>query len=69
MGPTVVAAWIAAGVSVLTLISTVIVQIIGFRSTRADTERQIKATREDTADTLAQQRDQLTGPSTRKVDS
>ena len=60
MGPTVVAAWIAAGVSVLTLISTVIVQIIGFRSTRADTERQIKATREDTADTLAQQRDQLT---------
>ncbi len=59
MDPTVVAAWIAAGVSVLTLISTVVVQIIGFRSTRADTERQIKAGRDDTADTLAQQRDQL----------
>jgi hypothetical protein len=43
MDPTVVAAWSAAGVSVLTLIGTVITQVIGFRSTKADTEQQIKA--------------------------
>jgi uncharacterized protein YjbI with pentapeptide repeats len=59
MDPTVVAAWIAAGVGAATVISTVIVQIIGFRSSRADTERQIKATREGTADTLEQQRQQI----------
>jgi uncharacterized membrane-anchored protein YhcB (DUF1043 family) len=58
MDPTVVAAWIAAGVSILALIGTVIVRIISFRSTRADTEQQIKATREGTADTLEQQRQQ-----------
>jgi uncharacterized protein YjbI with pentapeptide repeats len=59
MNGTVVAAIIAACVSGLTLIGTVVTQIIGFRSTRANTERQIKATEKNTADTLAQQRDQL----------
>lgn len=59
MDPTVVATWIAAGVGAATLISTVIVQIIGYRATKADTERQIKATHEDTADTLRQQREHL----------
>jgi hypothetical protein len=59
MDPQVVAAVIAGSVGVLTLIGTVIAQVIGFRSTRADTERQIKATHRDTADTLEQQREQL----------
>jgi hypothetical protein len=59
MNATVVAAIIAACVSGLTLICTVVTQIIGFRSTRANTERQIKATEKNTADTLAQQREQL----------
>jgi uncharacterized protein YjbI with pentapeptide repeats len=43
----------------LTLIVSVVTQIIGFRSIRANTERQIKATEKNTADTLAQQREQL----------
>src|SRR5215472_16969002 len=59
MEPAVVAAIIAAGASLVTLIGTVVAQIIGFRSTKADTEQQIKATHKDTADTLAQQRDHL----------
>ena len=41
------------------MISTVIVQIIGYRSTKANTEQQIKATHKDTADTLAEQSRQL----------
>ena len=49
----------AAGVGVLTLIATVIAQIIGFRSTKSNTGQQIKATHEDTADTLAHQREHL----------
>jgi len=59
MSPEVTAAWIASGAGGITLISTVIVQIIGFRSTRADTERQIRATHKDTADTLEHQREQM----------
>jgi ABC-type transporter Mla subunit MlaD len=59
MSPQVEAAIIAGCVGVLTLISTVIAQIIGFRSTKANTEEQIKATHTDTADTLRQQREQL----------
>jgi uncharacterized protein YjbI with pentapeptide repeats len=59
MDSTVVAAWIAAGVSLLTLIGTVITQRIGFRSTSADTEKKIQGIHEDTADTLKQQREQL----------
>ena len=61
---------IAASVSGLPLIGTVVTQIIGFRSTSADTKRQIQAAQQNTADTLEwqcaeneknreQQRDQL----------
>ena len=59
MNPEVTAAIIAASVSFLTLIGTVIAQIIGFRSTKASTEEQIKATHTDTANTLRQQREQV----------
>jgi uncharacterized protein YjbI with pentapeptide repeats len=59
MSPEITAAWIAAGVSILTLIGTVIAQIVGYRSTKANTEQQIRATHKDTADVLEQQREQL----------
>ena len=59
MSPEVTAAIIAGGVGIVTVIATVIVQIVGFRSTRADTERQIMATHKDTADTLVQQSEHL----------
>jgi hypothetical protein len=59
MNSEVTAAIIAAGASILILIGTVIAQIIGFRSTKADTEQQIKAVCKDTADTLEQQREQI----------
>ncbi len=59
MSPEVVAAIIAGSVGILTLAGTVAAQILGFRSTRADTERQIKATHGDTADTLRQHREQF----------
>jgi uncharacterized membrane-anchored protein YhcB (DUF1043 family) len=59
MSPEVTAAWIAAGASIVTLIGSGIAQVIGFRSTRANTEQQIKATHKDTEDTLEQQRQQL----------
>jgi hypothetical protein len=59
MRPAAVAAIIAGRFSVATLIGTVFAQVISFRSTRASTERQINATHKDTADTLAQQREQL----------
>jgi uncharacterized protein YjbI with pentapeptide repeats/uncharacterized membrane-anchored protein YhcB (DUF1043 family) len=59
MSPQVQAAIIAGCFGIVTLVATVIAQIIGFRSTRANTEQQIKATHKDTADTLGQQREQL----------
>jgi uncharacterized protein YjbI with pentapeptide repeats len=59
MSPEVTAAIIAGGVGIVTVIATVIVQIVGFRSTKANTEQQIKATHKDTADTLGHQREQL----------
>ena len=59
MSPQVTAAIIAGSVGLVTLIATVIVQIVGFRATKANTERQIKATHKDTADTLGHQREQL----------
>ena len=59
MSPEVTAAVIAAGVSVLTLIATVIAQVVGFRSSKADAERQISATQRNTADVIEQQREQL----------
>ena len=59
MSPEVTAAIIAGGVGIVTVIATVIVQIVGFRSTKANTGQQIKATHKDTADTLEHQREQL----------
>jgi uncharacterized protein YjbI with pentapeptide repeats len=59
MDPTVVAAWIAAGAGIFTLIGTVTAQIIGFRSTKADNKEAIKGNRENTADFIEQQRKQL----------
>jgi uncharacterized protein YjbI with pentapeptide repeats len=46
---------IAGAVGIVTAAATVIVQIVGFRATKANTEQQIKATHKDTADTLGQQ--------------
>ena len=59
MSPEITAAIIAGSVGIVTVIATVVVQIVGFRSTRANTEQQIKATHKDTADTLGHQREQL----------
>jgi hypothetical protein len=46
MDPTVVAAVIAAGVSVLTLVVTMLVQYRGYRATSRDTEKTLKEQRE-----------------------
>src|SRR4029077_11084269 len=59
MSPELTAAIIAGSVGIVTVIATVIVQIVGFRSTKANTEQQIKATHKDTADTLGHQSEQL----------
>ena len=59
MSPQVEAAIIAGCVGILTLIGTVIAQILGFRSTRANTERQINAQREQLDTTLKVQSEQL----------
>ena len=59
MSPEVIAAIIAGSVGIVTLIATVIVQVVGFRSTKANTEQQITAAEKNTADTLEQQREQL----------
>ena len=60
MNPQVVAAIIAASVSGLTLIGTVVAQILGHRATRRDTERALDRTlkeqREQLDRTLAEQR-------------
>ena len=56
MNPQVIAALIAAGVG---LIGTVVVAIVGFRTTRRVAERTIEAGHEDTSRTLAEQRSQL----------
>ncbi|MGD0609162.1 MAG: hypothetical protein ABSA53_36985 [Streptosporangiaceae bacterium] len=59
MSPEITAAIIAAGASILTLTGTVVAQVIGFRSTKANTEQQTKAAQKATADTLRQQREHL----------
>jgi hypothetical protein len=59
MSPEITAAIIAGSVGIVTVIATVIVQIVGFRATRANTEQQIRATHQDTADTLSQQSEHL----------
>ena len=63
MSPEVIAAIIAASVSVLTLIGTLAAQYFGFRSTKANTEQQMDRTlaeqREQLNETLKAQSDQL----------
>jgi uncharacterized protein YjbI with pentapeptide repeats len=56
MNPTVVAAWIAAGVSVLTLVGTLAAQYFGRRGTNKDTEKAFAEQREQLDRTLAEQR-------------
>jgi Pentapeptide repeats (9 copies) len=56
MDPTVVGAWIAAGVSMLTLIGTVITQVIGFRVSSRDAEKTAEEQRKQLDRTLAEQR-------------
>lgn len=59
MKPEVIAAIIAAIASTVTLIGTVIVQIVGFSKTRDDTKQKTNATREDTATKLNEQSNRL----------
>ena len=59
MNPTVVAAWIAAGVSVLTLIGTLAAQYLGRRGTAKDTDKAFAEQREQLNETLKAQSEQL----------
>lgn len=59
MSAPVEAAIIAGCFGIVTVIVTVITQVRGFRSTRANTEQQIRANQKATADTLEHQRQQL----------
>ena len=59
MNPQVVAALIAAVVGLISLIGTVVVAIVGFRTTRRVAERTIEAGHKETSRALAEQRDQL----------
>src|SRR3984957_4657191 len=59
MDPTVVAAWIAAGVSVLTLVGTLVAQYLGYRATSMDAGKTAEAQREQRDRTPAEQRQQL----------
>jgi hypothetical protein len=59
MDPTVVAAWIAAAVSVLTLVGTLATQYLGYRAASRDAEKTAEEQRKQMDRTLAEQRDQL----------
>ena len=59
MDPTVVAAWIAAGVSVLTLVGTLAAQYLGHRANSKDAEKTTEDQRRQLDLTFAEQRDQL----------
>jgi hypothetical protein len=59
MSPQVIAAIIAAGVGVLTVVATVAVQISGRRATSRDTQHSFEEQREQLDTTLAAQREQL----------
>jgi hypothetical protein len=59
MDPTVVAAWIAAGISVLTLVGTLAAQYLGYRASSRDAERTAREQREQLDRTLEEQRTQL----------
>ena len=52
MSSEIIAAIIAASISFLTLIGTLVAQFLGFRATKKNTEKMIKATHEDIAATL-----------------
>jgi uncharacterized protein YjbI with pentapeptide repeats len=56
MDPTVVAAWIAAGVSALTLAGTLAAQYYGYRATSRDAEKTAEEQRKQLDRTLAEQR-------------
>jgi uncharacterized protein YjbI with pentapeptide repeats len=59
MDPTVLAAWIAAGVSALTLAGTLVAQYLGYRATSKDAEKTAQEQRTQLDRTLAEQRTQL----------
>jgi uncharacterized protein YjbI with pentapeptide repeats len=59
MDPTVVAAWIAAGVSVLTLIGTLAAQYLGYRAASRDAEKTAEEQREQLDRTFAEQNQQV----------
>jgi hypothetical protein len=60
MDPTVIAAWIAAGVSVLTLVGTLTAQYLGYRASSRDAEKAEKAA-EKTAEEQRKRLDQTFG--------
>jgi hypothetical protein len=55
MDPTVVAAWIAVGVSVLTLVGTLTAQYLGYRATSRDAGKTSEEQRKQLVRTLAEQ--------------
>jgi uncharacterized protein YjbI with pentapeptide repeats len=59
MDPTVVAAWIAAGVSVLTLVGTLTAQYLSYRASSKDAEKTTEDQRKQLDQTLAEQREHL----------
>jgi uncharacterized protein YjbI with pentapeptide repeats len=59
MDPTVVAAWIAAGVSVLTLLGTLVAQYLGYRATSRDAEKTAADQRRQLDRTFSEQNQQL----------
>ena len=59
MDPTVVAAWIAAGVSVLTLVGTLVAQYLGYRASSKDAEKTTEDQRRQLDRTFAEQNLQL----------
>lgn len=59
MDPTVVAAWIAAGVSVLPLVGTLAAQFLGYRAASRDAEKTAGEQRKQLDRTLVEQREQL----------
>src|SRR5580658_4445431 len=58
MDPTVVAAWIAAGVSLLTLVGTLAAQYFGRRATARDADKAFAEQRQQLERTLGEQRTQ-----------
>jgi hypothetical protein len=59
MDPTVIAAWIAAGVSVLTFVGTLAAQYLGYRANSRDTEQAAEEQRKQLDRTLSEQRAQF----------